>query len=217
VGDRLMFVTDGMLERDAERMNITAILTAGINMHPREAVQHLTQAVLQASAVSYATTRRRYVSTGTAALPATATPLRELTAKRANRNGRSSTYGLSGRHGRISRLRPAAFRSAKFPTDMDEESRPEERAAGEPRRDSVRRHARHTWLYTWASALVALLVILIALVVANTRTVKVSWVLGSTRQSLVWIILVTAILAWLLGIVTSVIFRFRTRRRNSAP
>lgn len=49
VGDRLMFVTDGMLERDAERMNITAILTASMNMHAREAVQHLTQAVLEAS------------------------------------------------------------------------------------------------------------------------------------------------------------------------
>jgi uncharacterized integral membrane protein len=60
-------------------------------------------------------------------------------------------------------------------------------------------------------------VILIALVAANTRTVKVSWVFGSTRQALVWIILVTAILGWLLGIVTSVIFRFRTRRRNLAP
>ena len=49
VGDRLMFVTDGMLERDAAGMNIAAILTAGIDMHPREAVQHLTQAVLEAS------------------------------------------------------------------------------------------------------------------------------------------------------------------------
>jgi uncharacterized integral membrane protein len=59
-------------------------------------------------------------------------------------------------------------------------------------------------------------VILIALVAANTRNVKVSWVFGSTRQSLVWIILVTAILGWLLGIVTGVVFRHRTRRRNSA-
>jgi serine phosphatase RsbU (regulator of sigma subunit) len=49
VGDRLVFVTDGMLERDAERMNIAAILTASMDMHAREAVQHLTQAVLQAS------------------------------------------------------------------------------------------------------------------------------------------------------------------------
>jgi serine phosphatase RsbU (regulator of sigma subunit) len=49
VGDRLIFVTDGMLERDAAGMNIAAILTEGAGMHPREAVQHLTQAVLQAS------------------------------------------------------------------------------------------------------------------------------------------------------------------------
>jgi uncharacterized integral membrane protein len=97
---------------------------------------------------------------------------------------------------------------------MDPESGPEPQATREPRRDRLRRHGRHTWFYMWAGALVALLVILIALVVANTRNVKVSWVLGSTRQSLVWIILVTAILGWLLGIVTSEIFRFRTRRRN---
>jgi uncharacterized integral membrane protein len=45
-------------------------------------------------------------------------------------------------------------------------------------------------------------VILIALIAANTPSVKVSWVLGSTHQSLVWIILVTAILGWLLGIAT---------------
>jgi uncharacterized integral membrane protein len=78
----------------------------------------------------------------------------------------------------------------------------------------MRRHARRTWLYAWAGGLVALLVILVALAVANTRTVEVSWVLGSTRQSLLWIILVAGILGWLLGIATSVIFRFRTRRKD---
>jgi uncharacterized integral membrane protein len=81
----------------------------------------------------------------------------------------------------------------------------------------MRRRARRAWLYTWAGALVALLVILIALVVANTRKVEVSWVFGSTRQSLVWIILVTGIVGWLLGIVTTIVFRFRTRRPDSAP
>jgi hypothetical protein len=44
-----MFVTDGMLERDAAGMNIAAILTGSMDMHAREAVQRLTQAVLQAS------------------------------------------------------------------------------------------------------------------------------------------------------------------------
>src|SRR5438093_3468323 len=49
VGDRLIFVTDGMLERDAALMNIGAILTASIDMHPREAVQDLTRAVRKGS------------------------------------------------------------------------------------------------------------------------------------------------------------------------
>jgi serine phosphatase RsbU (regulator of sigma subunit) len=49
VGDLLIFVTDGMLERDAARLNIASVLTAGINLHPREAVQHLTRVVLQAN------------------------------------------------------------------------------------------------------------------------------------------------------------------------
>lgn len=95
-------------------------------------------------------------------------------------------------------------------------TRAEQRAPqGELRADRLRRHARRTGLYTWACAVVLLLVIIIALIVANTRRVKVSWVFGSTHQSLVWIILVTAIVGWLLGIVTSVIFRFRTRRRDA--
>jgi uncharacterized integral membrane protein len=94
---------------------------------------------------------------------------------------------------------------------MDPESGREQQVTREPRGEGLRRHARRTWIYTWAGALVGLLVILIALVVANTRTVEVSWVFGSTRQSLVWIILAAAILGWLLGIVTSVIIRRRTR------
>ena len=49
VGDRLIFLTDGMLERDAAGLNMDEILTEGSGMHAREAVQHLTQAVLQAS------------------------------------------------------------------------------------------------------------------------------------------------------------------------
>ncbi len=104
---------------------------------------------------------------------------------------------------------------------MQDESHPSQTLPAtepvEPRVERLRRHGHRTGLYTWAFALVALLVVVIALVVANTRSVKVSWVVGSTHQSLVRIILVTAILGWLLGIVTSVIFRFRTRRRSSAP
>jgi uncharacterized integral membrane protein len=84
----------------------------------------------------------------------------------------------------------------------------------EPRIERLRRHGRRTGLYTLAFSLVALLVVLIALVAANTRQVKLSWVVGSGHASLVWIIVASAVLGWLLGIVTSIAFRFRTRRRR---
>ena len=81
VGDRLMFVTDGMLERDAELVNISAILTASRSMHPREAVQHLTQEVLARATASCATTQLRSVSIGREEIRATATPTRGQTAR----------------------------------------------------------------------------------------------------------------------------------------
>jgi len=101
-----------------------------------------------------------------------------------------------------------------------EAQRPEEQAAPppspeEPRSERLRRHGRRARLYGWAVALVALLVVVIALVVANTRQVQLSWVVGKTHASLVWIVLAAAILGWLLGIVTSIVFRLRTRRRPS--
>ena len=84
----------------------------------------------------------------------------------------------------------------------------------EPRGERLRRGTRRTGLYSWAFVLAGLLVVLVALVLANTRRVEVSWVLGSTRQSLVWIILAAAIVGWLSGIVTSVLVRRRTRRTS---
>jgi len=89
-------------------------------------------------------------------------------------------------------------------------------APAETRGDRLHRHGRRTGLYTWAFGLVALLVVLIALVAANTRQVKLSWVVGTGHASLVWIILAAAVLGWLLGIFTSVVFRLRTRRRRPA-
>jgi uncharacterized integral membrane protein len=48
--------------------------------------------------------------------------------------------------------------------------------------------------------------------------VKLSWVVGTSHASLVWIIFATAVLGWLLGITTSIVFRLRTRRRRpTAP
>jgi uncharacterized integral membrane protein len=84
----------------------------------------------------------------------------------------------------------------------------------ESRGARLRRHGHRTGLYAWAFALIALLVIVIALAVANTRQVKLSWLIGTSHASLVWIILAATVLGWLLGITTSVIFGLRTRRRR---
>lgn len=86
-------------------------------------------------------------------------------------------------------------------------------SAAESRGRRLRRHGHRAGLYAWAALFVALLVVLIALIAKNTRSVKLDWLLGSSHASLVWIILAAAVLGWLLGIATSIVFRFRTRKR----
>jgi serine phosphatase RsbU (regulator of sigma subunit) len=47
-GDRLVFLTDGILERNAAEMNAPELLTETRHLHPREAVRALIQAVVKA-------------------------------------------------------------------------------------------------------------------------------------------------------------------------
>jgi serine phosphatase RsbU (regulator of sigma subunit) len=47
-GDRLLFLTDGMLERNAQSLDIPALMQASAHLHPREAIQYLTHTVLDA-------------------------------------------------------------------------------------------------------------------------------------------------------------------------
>lgn len=84
--------------------------------------------------------------------------------------------------------------------------------SAETRRERGARHVRRARLYASAVLFVVLLVILVALAARNDRTVKLDWIVGSTHASLVWIILVSTVLGWLLGIVMSALFRYRTRR-----
>ena len=86
--------------------------------------------------------------------------------------------------------------------------------AVETRGERLRRKAHRTGLYLYAFFTVALLVCLVALAVANTDQVEFSWVVGSSAVSLVWIVIFSAILGWLFGIVTSAVFRWRTRARR---
>jgi hypothetical protein len=41
-------VTDGMLEREAESLDLPALMLASAHLHPREAIQYLTHSVLDA-------------------------------------------------------------------------------------------------------------------------------------------------------------------------
>ena len=83
----------------------------------------------------------------------------------------------------------------------------------EPREQRVRRHGKRIRLYAWAVLFVVLLVALVVLIAENTRSVELDWVFGTSRVSVVWIIVASTVIGWLLGIATSVVFRFRTRRR----
>ena len=47
-GDRVLFLTDGMLERNADAIDLPALMVKSAHLHPREAIQFLTRAVLEA-------------------------------------------------------------------------------------------------------------------------------------------------------------------------
>jgi uncharacterized integral membrane protein len=77
------------------------------------------------------------------------------------------------------------------------------------------RNAHRTRLHLYAFGAVALLVYVVALAASNTRHVKVDWVFGSSSVSLVWLVLFAAILGWLLGVLITALFRWRTRAPRS--
>ncbi len=92
---------------------------------------------------------------------------------------------------------------------------PKTTMAGESSSERRQRHRQRRKLYAQAIAGAASLTVLIALIVDNTRHVKVSWVVGSSDISLIWLVLVVAAVAYFLGMITSILFRRRTRRRTS--
>jgi uncharacterized integral membrane protein len=81
----------------------------------------------------------------------------------------------------------------------------------ESRAGRARRKAHRRRLHLYAFAAVALLAYVIVLGALNTRHVKVDWVFGSSSVSLVWLVLFAVILGWLLGILITTVFRWRTR------
>jgi uncharacterized integral membrane protein len=95
-------------------------------------------------------------------------------------------------------------------------SRPD--APVETRGAHWRRKARRGRLRVFGLLGVALLICVVALVLANTGHVRLHWLLGSGSASLAWIVLLSAVLGWLLGLVSASIVRWRTRApRRPSP
>ena len=93
----------------------------------------------------------------------------------------------------------------------------------ETRAGRFRRNARQGRLHLYAIAVIVLVVALIALAATNTARVQVHWLFGSSRISLVWLVLAAAIIGWILGVLASVRFQWMTRpprpsrRRRAQP
>jgi uncharacterized integral membrane protein len=78
------------------------------------------------------------------------------------------------------------------------------------------RYSHRTGLYLSLAIALATIVFLILLVARNTRHVKLDYVFGSTKTGLVWLVIISAITGWVLGIVTAFLIRRRTRPRQPA-
>ena len=76
------------------------------------------------------------------------------------------------------------------------------------------RYSHRTGLYVSLVVAIATIVFLILLIAQNTRRVKVDYVFGNTQTRLVWLVIISAITGWVLGIVTAFLIRRRTRWRE---
>jgi uncharacterized integral membrane protein len=96
-----------------------------------------------------------------------------------------------------------------------EQQAPRETAAPSPESETrLRRGLRYshrTGLYISLVIAIATIVFLILLIARNTRHVKVDYVVGSTQAALVWLVIISAITGWALGIATAFLIRRRTR------
>jgi uncharacterized integral membrane protein len=115
------------------------------------------------------------------------------------------------KEGKMNPNGPSAGTSATASPDLPPVTLAPASPAGETRGARFARRAHRTRLYIYAGAAVALIVALIALVIANTGHVAVSWVVGSSSVSLVWLVVFSAVLGLLLGMVLAALFHWRTR------
>jgi uncharacterized integral membrane protein len=96
------------------------------------------------------------------------------------------------------------------PAEREHEAeRPE--PVAETRLQRGRRYGHRGGLYAALIIGIAALVFLILLIARNTREVKLDYVVDSTRTRLIWLVIISAIVGWVLGIVTALLIHRRTR------
>jgi uncharacterized integral membrane protein len=96
------------------------------------------------------------------------------------------------------------------PAEREHEAeRPE--PVAETRLQRGRRYGHRGGLYAALIIGIAALVFLILLIARNTREVKLDYVVDSTRARLIWLVIISAIVGWVLGIVTALLIHRRTR------
>jgi uncharacterized integral membrane protein len=78
------------------------------------------------------------------------------------------------------------------------------------------RYGHRGRLYATLLLGVAAIVLLVLLIARNTREVKVDYVFGHWNAALIWLVVISAIVGWVLGIVTAYLVRRRTRFRRTA-
>jgi uncharacterized integral membrane protein len=77
------------------------------------------------------------------------------------------------------------------------------------------RYTHRTWTYVSLAAMVLTAVYVVLLIALNTRHVKVDYVFGDANARVVWLILVSVIAGWVLGLATSYLLRRRIRRQEN--
>ena len=77
------------------------------------------------------------------------------------------------------------------------------------------RYGHRTGLYTTLVLGIVALVLLILLIARNTRQVRPDFVFWHTNAGLIWLVVISAITGWVLGIVTAFLVRRRTRWRRA--
>ena len=86
-----------------------------------------------------------------------------------------------------------------------------------PGLDEEKQEAWQPLLWTILTVVLFVLAWVIAFIVENTHTVAVHWVFATTRTSLIWVIVVSALLGLLVGVLLSQLHRRRWRRRHAPP